>query len=368
MRLENTEACKARIMLALLKGIPRARLIEILETAGSPERLFSPELERVSKNLSPDEMSALVQGRPDDLDEQLRLAGPAGSEIVSWTDEDYPSLLKHIQYAPPVVFFKGYITIASQPAVAIVGSRACSPSGRYVAERLARDIAARGFVVVSGLARGIDSAAHRGALAAGGLTIAVLGCGVDICYPPENRKLLKEILVRGAVVSEFLLGTPPLKQNFPLRNRLISGMSQAVVVVEAGEGSGALVTAGYALEQGREVFVVPGDTTLTSTVGSNRLLKEGARPITDAEDVFDELLPRLGDGPQAIPQAQPFLEVLSGEEEAVLECLSLVPAHVDEVCDRLGRGSSVILSLLLSLELKGFVRQETGNRFVRSNV
>jgi DNA processing protein len=368
VRLENKVACEARLMLALLKGIPRARIIEIVEMAGSPERLFSTDLERVSRSLSPDEMSMLVQCHPHDLDQQFRSAGLVESEIVAWTDEDYPSLLRHIQYAPPIIFFRGNVKIVSRPAVAIVGSRKCSPSGKYVAEKLARGIAARGFVVVSGLARGIDSAAHRGALAAGGLTIAVLGCGVDICYPPENKKLLKEILQRGAVISEFLLGTPPLKQNFPLRNRLMSGISQAVVVVEAGESSGALITATYALEQGREVFVVPGDTTLASTAGSNRLLKEGARPITDAEDILDELVPRLADQLEPIPQAQLFSEALSGQEETVLECLSHVPMHVDEVCDQLGRDAPAILSLLLSLELKGFVRQEPGNRFVRSNL
>ena len=368
MRLENREACKARLMLALLKGIPRARLIEIVEMAGSPERLFSTELERVSKCLSPDEMSVLVRGCPLDLDEQLRAARLVESEIVAWNDEDYPSLLKHIECAPPVIFFRGDITIASRPAVAIVGSRKCSPSGKYVTEKLARGIAARGFVVVSGLARGIDSAAPRGALAAGGLTIAVLGCGVDICYPPENGRLLEEILQKGAVISEFLLGTPPLKQNFPLRNRLISGISQAVVVVEARESSGALVTAGYALEQGREVFVVPGDTTFASTVGSNRLLKEGARPITDAEDVLDELVPGLADKLDPIPQTELLLEAVSGDEGKVLECLSCVPTHVDQICEQLGSQAPAILSLLLSLELKGFVRQEPGNRFVRSSL
>jgi DNA processing protein len=367
VRLENREACKARLMLALLKGIPRARLIEIIEMVGTPERLFSAELERVSKSLSPDEMSVLVQRYPPDFDEQLRAASLVDSEIVAWNDEDYPYLLKHIEYAPPVIFFRGDIAIASRPAVAIVGSRNCSPSGKYVTEKLARGIAARGFVIVSGLARGIDSAAHRGALAAGGLTIAVLGCGVDICYPPENKSLLKEILQKGAIISEFLLGTPPLKQNFPLRNRLISGISQAVVVVEAGESSGALVTAGYALEQGREVFVVPGDTTLASTVGSNRLLKEGARPITDAEDVLDELVPGLVGKLDPIPQAELLPEAISGDEGKVLECLSCVPTHVDQICEQLGRQAPAILSLLLSLELKGLVRQEPGNRFVRSS-
>lgn len=367
VRLENTEARKARLMLALLRGIPRARLNEIIELAGSPERLFSAELERVAKSLSPDEMSILLQRCPHDIDEQLRSASLVDSDLVAWTDQDYPSLLRHVQYAPPVIFYRGDIRIASRPAVAIVGSRKCSPSGRYVTEKLARGIAARGFVVVSGMARGIDSAAHRGALAAGGVTAAVLGCGVDICYPPENKKLLEEIIQRGLVISEFVLGTPPLKQNFPLRNRLISGISQAVVVVEAGEGSGALVTAGHALEQGREVFVVPGDTTLASTIGSNRLLKEGARPITDAEDVLDELVPGLVGKLDPIPQAELLPEAISGDEGKVLECLSCVPTHVDQICEQLGRQAPAILSLLLSLELKGLVRQEPGNRFVRSS-
>jgi len=334
--------------------------------AGSPGRLFSPELEKVSMSLSPDEMSALVGASPFDLDEQIGRAGLIETEIIAWTDPDYPALLKHIQYPPPAIFFRGNIAVASSPAIAIVGSRKCSPSGKYVAEKLAREIAARGFAVVSGLARGIDSAAHRGVLAVGGFTIAVLGCGVDICYPPENKILLGEILKTGAVLSEFPLGTPPLKQNFPLRNRLISGMCLGVVVVEASEGSGALVTAGHALEQGREVFVVPGDTTLTSTIGSNRLLKEGAKPVTEAEDVLDELAPRLAHVPESIPQVEQHPEGFSQEEMMVLKCLSHVPVHVDHVCRQLQREAPVVLSLLLSLELRGMVKQEPGNRFARS--
>ena len=367
MRLENTKACKARLQLALLKGIHRNRLIEILELAGCAEALFGARFENISKNLSPGEMSALAQSCTHQLDAQIDAGIRSGSGVAAWTDPEYPELLKHVQYAPPVIFYKGDIGAVSLPCVAIVGSRRCSHSGRYVAERLGHDLASRGFVVVSGLARGIDSAAHKGALSAGGRTVAVLGSGADVCYPPENRKLVEDILSKGAVVSEFPFGTPPLKQNFPIRNRLLSGLSEGVIVVEARETSGALVTVGYALEQGRDVFVVPGDTTLDSTKGSNNLLKEGAKVITGAEDVFEELKSRVSERLTAVSKAESRgKECLSPAEESVLDRLTLVPAHVDELCDLLGRRPSDVLSALLSLELKGYVKQEAGNRFLRS--
>lgn len=366
MRLEGTRACRARLSLALLKGIPRARLLEILRRSGTPERLLLPVQGEVAPSgLSPAEASLLARDVSGEVDEQLRLGIPAECGITAWTDEQYPALLRHIYYPPLVLFWRGNISCAEQPTIAVVGSRKCSHSGRAVAERLGRGLAAEGFVVVSGLARGIDTAAHRGALAAGGASIAVLGCGVDVCYPAENRRLLAEIVEKGAVVSEFPMGTPPLRQNFPLRNRIVSGLSLGVLVIEAGEASGALVTVTHALSQGREVFVVPGDITLTSTIGSNRLLKEGARPVTEVEDIIEELGPRLDGKLEPIGSCAPMADSVSGKEETLLACLSHAPTHVDLICAQVGFELSEVLSLLVSLELKGYVRQEPGNLFLR---
>ncbi|MBN1504533.1 MAG: DNA-processing protein DprA [Candidatus Eisenbacteria bacterium] len=366
MRLESTEACRVRLKLALARGVPRARLTALLKAAGSPEKMFSPDCEGLALNLSTESTPFFPPEHIEEVDGQLDLARKVRVDIVALTDPEYPSLLKEIQSPPIVIFSRGTLSVVSLPAVAVVGSRRCSHSGLHAAEKLGRGLASAGFVVVSGMARGIDSAAHRGALAAGGTTVAVLGSGVDVCYPRENRRLLEEIEERGAVLSEFPMGTPPLRQNFPLRNRIISGLSSGVVVVEASEESGALVTAIHALEQNRELFAVPGDTTLSSTAGSNRLLKEGARLVTCARDVVEELAPSVAAELEPVRRVSAPLEPLSQDEEDVLECLSHVPVHVDELCEQLGREAPALLPVLLSLELRGLVRQEPGNRYVRS--
>ncbi|MFH0778875.1 MAG: DNA-processing protein DprA [Candidatus Eisenbacteria bacterium] len=364
MRLENTEACRARVKLALVRGIQRTRLIALLESAGAPERLFLNARKSLSEMTS-SEVSALNQNLSRDTDAQIALGGRVQAEVLAYSDDRYPELLKHIQCPPIVLFARGDSRALVGTAVAIVGSRKCSPTGRRVAERFGRGLAAAGVIVVSGLARGIDSQAHLGALAGGGRTVAVLGSGVDVCYPRENRGLSEEILKTGVVVSEFPFGAPPLRQHFPLRNRIISGVCRGVVVVEAGEGSGALVTASHALEQGRDVFVIPGDTTISSTVGSNRLLKEGARPVTEVRDVLQALAPGLSDGHELPVEASGHALELSEEEEAILEYISHIPTHVDEVCEQVGLEAQSVLPVLLSLEIKGLVRQEPGNKFVR---
>ncbi len=365
--MDREEARRDRLRLALLKGIPRARLLKVLEKSGTPERLFSlRESELASAGSSPAEAQLLTGRFPREIDEQSTLLELAGAGIVAWTDKEYPTLLRHIHPPPPVLFWRGNLAVVEQPAIAVVGSRKCSHSGRAVAERMGRDLATEGFVVVSGLARGVDTAAHRGALLAGGITVAVLGCGVDVCYPKENRRLAAHILERGALVSEFSMGSPPLRQNFPLRNRIISGLSLGVVVVEARAGSGALVTVNHALSQGREVFVIPGDTTITSTIGSNKLLKEGAKPVTDVGDILEELRPEVVARLEPLKAAAPDEEEsVSGDESVLLGLLSHEATHVDDVCRRTGLEPSKVLSMLLALELKGHVRQETGNRFLK---
>ena len=241
------------------------------------------------------------------------------------------------------------------PAVAIVGSRAGSPYALAVAEHLAADLASRGIVVVSGLARGVDSAAHRGALSGGGVTIGVLGCGVDIVYPPEHRRLTAEMRTRGALVSELVPGTPPLPQFFPLRNRIISGLARAVVVIEAGQKSGSLITARLALEQGRDVLAVPGNVLNGRNRGSHALLRDGAKVVETADDILEELDFERRSGAQSSAATDPLLSCLPPGE-----CCDL-----DAIVERSGIGISRLLPRLLELELQGLVRRAGGGRFVR---
>ena len=218
---------------------------------------------------------------------------------MTFLAEDYPKVLLEIPDPPPYLYVKGELR-GSETAVAVVGSRRASTYGMLTTTRLATELAAHGVTVVSGMARGVDTAAHRGALSGGGRTIGVLGCGIDVVYPPENRKLFEEMAEKGALVSEFPLGTLPLAENFPRRNRIISGMSRGVLVVEAMENSGSLITAQFALDQGREVFAIPGNINTSSSRGANRLIKQGAKLVESVDDILEEL-PQMSAGSAAIP-------------------------------------------------------------------
>ncbi len=272
---------------------------------------------------------------------------------------EYPAPLNAIADPPFVLWTRGDATALHGPAVAIVGSRAGSPYALAVAERLAGDLASRGLTIVSGLARGVDSAAHHGALASGGRTVAVLGSGVDVIYPPEHRALAGEIAASGAVVSELAPGTPPLKPFFPLRNRIISGLSRAVVVIEAGERSGSLITARTALEQGREVLAVPGNVLSGRNRGAHALLRDGARIVESADDVLDELgwaARNLRRGGRASKE----------EDDPVLAALN--PGEIcdlDLISERSGLPGPRLLPRLFELEMDGVVRRAGGGRFVR---
>ena len=288
-------------------------------------------------------------------------AGEWGVDIVTFFDEGYPEILRQIHDPPPVIYLRGSITAADAHALAIVGSRAATVYGKTTAERFARALAGRGVTVVSGLARGIDSSAHRGALEGGGRTIAVLGSGMDKLYPPENNRLAAEIASSGAVVTEFPFGMGPEKRHFPMRNRTISGLSLGLIVVEAAARSGALITAHLAMEQGREVFAVPGNVSSSRSDGPNGLIRDGACLVRSIDDVFEEL-PYLaargrtaGDG----------LTALSDDERVILDRLGHEPLTVDEVIRRSPVPSSRTVSILTALEIKGLIRQHAGRRFVR---
>jgi len=282
-----------------------------------------------------------------------------GLTPIAWSDAAYPPALTAIIDPPPVLWTRGSRAALARPAVAIVGSRAASPYALDVAERLAADLAARGLAIVSGLARGVDSAAHRGALSAGGSTLAVLGCGADIIYPREHAALARAIEPDGLIVSELIPGTRPLPRFFPQRNRIISGLSRAVVIVEAGERSGSLITARCALEQGRDVLAVPGNVLSGRNRGGHALLRDGAKIVERADDILEELN-EVGGGagsapPAAVPCADPVLACLTPGE----------PCDLDGISERSGLSPARLLPRLFELELQGLIRRAGGGRFVR---
>ena len=275
---------------------------------------------------------------------------------VAWSDPAYPVALASIVDPPPVLWTRGRIDALHAPAVAIVGSRAASQYALSIAHDLAHDLAACGLVVVSGLARGVDSAAHRGALAVGGVTVAVLGSGVDVMYPPEHAPLAKQIDERGAVISELVPGTKPDAMFFPLRNRIISGLSRAVVVIEAGEKSGSLITARCALEQGRDVLAVPGNVLNGRNRGAHGLLRDGAKIVESADDILEE----LGMRGQGVARPAP------APSDPILACLTPgEPSDLDAIAEATGLGTAKLLPRLFALELQGAVARIGGGRFVR---
>jgi DNA processing protein len=283
-------------------------------------------------------------------------------ECLPCDDPRFPQALKAIADPPPVLWVDGDLAVFDAPLVALVGSRAGSPYALAVAERLAADLAARGVIVGSGLARGVDSAAHRGALSAGGRTVAVVGCGVDVAYPKEHRALMAEIAHAGAVVSELVPGTSPRARFFPRRNRIISGLSRAVVVIEAGEKSGSLITARCALDQGREVLAVPGNILTGRNRGGHALLRDGAKIVETVDDIVEE----LGLAPGRCVGAGPRQAGPTAESDPVLGCLTAgEPSDVEALAARSGLPTSVLLTRLLELELAGLVRRTGGGRFVR---
>jgi DNA processing protein len=281
-----------------------------------------------------------------------------GAAPIPWSAPGYPPSLAEIVDPPVVLWVSGCADVLRRPAVAIVGSRAGSPYALAVAERLAADLAARDVVVVSGLARGVDSAAHRGAINAEGATVGVLGCGVDIVYPGEHRGLAGQMRRRGAVISELVPGTPPLAHFFPLRNRIISGLSRAVVVIEAGEKSGSLITARLALDQGRDVLAVPGNVLNGRNRGGHALLRDGAKVVESADDILEELhVPAAGTS---------IAEQTGAAEDPLLACLPAGECcDLDAIVERSGVAVERALPRLLDLELRGLVKRAGGGRFVR---
>jgi DNA processing protein len=358
---------EARWALGLVPQLGGVALQGLLTTFGSAAKVWeasAPALQAVS-GIGPAVAQALRQfPREKALREDQARVARAGVQVIVWGDPEYPRRLQEIASAPPVLYLRGRLASGDDMALAIVGARHATAYGETVARELASELARRGLCIISGLARGIDAAAHRGALDAGGRTLAVLGSGLDQIYPGEHKGLAGEVASHGAVLTEFPLGTPPVRLNFPRRNRIISGLSLGVVVVEAGVDSGALITAHHALEQGREVFAVPGRVHARYSEGCNRLIKAGAKLVESWEDVLSELVPQVR---RSRPRraAAPPPPTLTPAEQQVYDILLEGPLHIDALIVRASLPGGRAASALLSLEMKGLIRQLSGKVFER---
>lgn len=351
------------LRLHLTPGLGRKGLFRLLEHFGTPRAVLAHTLVEWQRG------TGLRCNGPVPLltDPQLlaarRKVEQCHARLVSYWDEAFPSLLRAIPDPPALLYLRG----ANPPkeALAIVGSRHASPTGRSLASAIARDLASRGFAIISGLASGIDTSAHEGALAGEGPTVAVLGCGIDRIYPAENEPLFHRILAAGGtILSEYPPGAAPLAGHFPGRNRLISGLCRGVLIVEAALGSGSLITADFALEQGRDVFAVPASIASPVGQGVNRLLKEGAFLVTESRDILERLWP---DSPSApIQKKEPQLDLsLSDAARTVYDFLGEVPVHVDELVGKCALTPPVLSAILLDLELRGGIEQLPGMRYIR---
>ena len=338
----------------------------LLEHFPSPRAAWEASLEelRAIPGLERAAVELAARRRELELERELEGIERLGLKIITLADADYPRPLRDLPAPPPVLYLLGDYREQDELAIAIVGTRRCTPYGRMVAEQLAKGLGELGMTIVSGLALGIDTAAHRGALAAGGRTLAVLGSGFAYIYPQENVRLLREIAASGGVLSEFPLRTQPERWNFPRRNRIISGLARGVVVVEAPERSGALITARLALEQGREVFALPGRITDETSRGTNRLLREGAKLVEDVEDIIEEfpdlraLLEERGAQPRERPELSPL-------EERLLQFLEWEPLHFDEILERSGLSPTELSHGLLQLQLKDLIKEFPGKRYAK---
>ena len=339
----------------LVKGIGPARLRVLLDHFGAAERAWratAPDLEAAGLNSKL--IESLQRTRSSDLLERTwKRIQEQGISVLTWDDHGYPRRLKEVDQPPPVLYLRGAILEEDQWAVAMVGTRRVTKYGRQTTQELAGALARNGITVVSGLARGVDGIAHQACLDNGGRTLAVLGCGVDRIYPPEHRRLAERILANGALISDYPPGTPPEAANFPPRNRIISGLSQAVVVVEAGRKSGALITAAFAAEQGREVFAVPGNIYAPQSKGTNLLIQEGAQILLNIDSVMESL--NLGQ----VEEHRTARAVLPSDavEARLYELLGREPLHVDDIRNLTGLPIEKVSATLTLMELKGMVRQ-----------
>ncbi|MFQ5862990.1 MAG: DNA-processing protein DprA [Candidatus Brocadiales bacterium] len=366
------EESKALLHLSLTKGIGTTTYRMLLERFGSASAVLNArrtELEGIP-GIGTKLADELTRSRNNvNIDKELALAQEHGVNIVPYTHEDYPHNLRAIYDPPLVLYIKGKLNPSDVLSMAIVGSRRCTYYGQSQSKRLARLLGQSGFTIVSGLARGIDTVAHQGALEVGARTITVMGCGLGRVYPRENRELAERISCQGAVVSELPMLTPPSDKNFPPRNRLISGLSLGVVVVEASQRSGALITAHWALEQGKEVFAVPGQVDSPYSRGTHRLLKEGAKLVEDVNDIIEELGPlaeTLSICDEKEEVQDPRSLALNSQEKKIFSLLSSQPKTIDEITEESQLPASNVASTLMILEIRKLIKQLSGKRFVKA--
>lgn len=348
----------------LVKGIGPAKIQALLDFFGDLSVAWEADDRQLAQvGIDSRTIKAFRETRSSvDLDAYLDKVHNSGTKVLTWDSEGYPRYLREIPAPPPVLYVAGEIEEADEWAVAVVGTRRLSPYGRQVTYELVSGLVRNNITVVSGLALGIDGVAHETAIKRGGRTLAVLGSGIDCLYPPQHRELARRIVreKRGAIISDYPMGTQPDARNFPPRNRIISGLSLGVIVVEAGGRSGALITATFALEQNREVFAVPGPITKNTSAGTNRLIQQGAKLVSSVDDVLEELNLTMVPQQIAVKKVAPDTK----EEAALLEHLSPDPIHVDDLCRATGLDSAQVGSTLTMMELKGMVQQVGGMRYV----
>ncbi len=357
------EELKYWLGFSLIKGIGSAKVRALQDHFGTLAAAWQAhEHELLRIGLGQSASDSLITSRTQlNLDQEWDKLQKQGVQLLTWDTPTYPRYLAEIPNAPPVLYVKGELLERDQWAVAVVGTRRLTAYGRQVTHELVTGLVRQGITVVSGLAKGIDTVAHKTAVESGGRTLAVLGSGVDNIYPTENRKLSQRIAEgQGAIISEYPLGMPPDARNFPPRNRLISGLSLGVVVVEAGEKSGALITARFAVEQDREVFAVPGPINSAASLGTNKLIQEGAKLILGVEDILEELNLLLVSEQSAIQAVVPD----TPEEALLLNYLSRQPAHIDELVRLSGLNGATTSSTLMLMELKGIIQQVGGMNYV----
>lgn len=367
-------------VLRAVPGLGDATACRLVQALGGPDAVLQASQDELTQTggISPALAKAIRQGPGAEalrsIDRELTALERMPVRVLTFLDPDYPARLKTIHDPPTLLSVSGALRAADSHAVAVVGTRDATPAGRLVAERLSKGLAEAGLTVVSGLARGIDAVAHRSALEAGGRTIAVLGCGIDRTYPSEHLTLRRKIEEGGAVLSELALGAYPHAYHFPKRNRIISGLSFGVVVVEAAPQSGSLITARLAADQGRDVFAVPGSVQSEQSRGTNGLIKQGAKLVETVRDVLDELAPQFEPGFRECMQdrhaaltglVQSGRRSLEGDEAMLYAALPAEPVHIDELIAKTGLPASSVSGLLLSLELKGAIRQLPGRSCIR---
>ncbi|HKT46762.1 MAG TPA: DNA-processing protein DprA [Candidatus Acidoferrales bacterium] len=367
------DASLSWLALGLTPGIAARLSARLLRQFESPENVFRatiPQLESCNLPAPVAKAVAKKEAFPRAEKDLAYLRKVDGCRLINWTEPEYPRNLLQIYDPPVLLYVRGDPQVLNMPSLSIVGTRKPTLYGTQMADRLGRELAARGIVIVSGMARGIDAIAHQGAVAANGRALGVLGTGINVCYPKENKKLYEKVLERGAIISEFPLHTHPAPENFPVRNRIVAGMPLGVVVVEGAQYSGSLITARLAMEFGREVFGVPGNVTQTVSFAPNQLIKQGAKLVTNAEDVIEELPTpvRAALVQPERPQADQ-LNLLAGTglnpaEKKIYELLSVDQSrHIDDIVERSGLNSSEVLATLFEMEMKGIVRQLPGKQF-----